>query len=89
MGALHGSLYHSLGMAGFHAGLSDRRVGMSLGSWQEWVVTIIVVYCVIRVGMSFYNTYKRGKEGDGVCAGCPTRESCKGNSKKTNKSCCE
>ena len=62
---------------------------MSLDSWQEWVVALIVAYCVIRVGMSFYSTYKRSKEGDGVCAGCPTRETCRGNSKKTNKSCCE
>lgn len=62
---------------------------MNLGNWQEWVVALIVAYCVIRVGMSFYSTYKRSKEGDGICAGCPTRHTCLGNSKKTNKSCCE
>jgi len=68
--------------------------------WQEWAVALIVLLCVIKVGMSIYQTYKRSKDGYNPCAGCASscdikrlydqkRRSCEGNVKKTQKSCCE
>ncbi|MBQ9884803.1 MAG: hypothetical protein IJM43_10240 [Bacteroidaceae bacterium] len=73
---------------------------MTLGNWQEWVVALVVVLCVAKVALSIFQTYKRGTEGNSPCAGCASpcdikrlydkkRESCQGNVKKSNKSCCE
>ena len=71
------------------------------GSWQDWVVALIVVLCFVRVGMSVWNTYQRSRDAKAdPCATCSQpcdikrlyeqkQAGCQGKEKKTKKSCCE
>ena len=70
-------------------------------NWQDWVVALIVALCFVRVGMSVWNLYQRSREAKSdPCSTCSQpcelkrlyeqkQAGCRGNEKKTKKSCCE
>lgn len=71
-----------------------------MNNWQEWVVAILLLLCVVRIGMSIYSFFRRANEKDNPCAGCASgcelkrlydekRDECSKKRKKTKKSCCE
>ena len=69
--------------------------------WQDWIVALLVALCVIRVGMSIWNTFAKTKSGrQNPCAHCAQPcdvkrlfdqkvAKCGHSEKKTKKSCCE
>jgi hypothetical protein len=72
---------------------------MMLG-WQDWIVALIVVLCVGRVGLSLWRLYQKTRRGDDPCAHCTQpcdikhqHQLKKDNhcpcNKKTKNSCCE
>jgi hypothetical protein len=70
-------------------------------AWQDWIVSLIVILCVGRVGLSLWNLYKKTKQSaDNPCTHCSQpcdikrlydqkKENCCLGDKKTKKSCCE
>jgi len=72
-----------------------------MGNWQDWIVALIVLLCVVRVGMSLWQLYRKTlRGGENPCAHCPNPcdikrlydqkvQNCCHCEKKTKKSCCE
>lgn len=72
-----------------------------MGSWQDWIVALVVVLCIARVGMSIWNMFLTSKkDGNNPCAHCPQPcdlkrqydqkvQNCCHEDKKSKKSCCE
>lgn len=72
-----------------------------IGSWQDWLVALIVVLCVARVGMGVWDMFLKGKQdGQNPCAHCSQpcdikrqyeqkMQNCCLVDKKSKKSCCE
>ncbi len=67
--------------------------------WQEWVVALLVVICVVRTGYRVRDFFRRVKSGKNPCDSCSCdcelrnlpkheRGDCKERSHKTNKKCC-
>lgn len=70
-----------------------------MNNWQEWVVAILLLLCVVRIGMSVYSFFRCTKEKGNPCASCASgcdikrlydekRDECRKGSKKAKKSCC-
>jgi uncharacterized membrane protein len=70
-----------------------------MSNWQEWVIALLLLLCVIRIGMSVYAFFRRAKEGGNPCDTCATgcdlkrllnekRAECGKGRKKKKKSCC-
>lgn len=70
-----------------------------MNSWQEWVVALLLLLCVVRIGMSIYSFFYRIKKNSNPCDSCTSgcelkdlydkkRASCSGVTKKKKKSCC-
>lgn len=43
-----------------------------MSNWQEWVIALLLLLCVIRIGMSVYAFFRRAKEGGNPCDTCAT-----------------
>lgn len=70
-----------------------------MNSWQEWVVALLLLLCIVRMGMGVYTFFRqvRGKANpcDTCISGCELkklydekRAECVGSKKKKKKSCC-
>ncbi len=67
-------------------------------SWQEWIVALLVLGCLARIGIRVYTLFKRAKENRTLCdsctSGCERKQSeaksdcCGCMQKKKKKSCC-
>ncbi|MDR0745797.1 MAG: hypothetical protein LBF17_04795 [Mediterranea sp.] len=66
---------------------------------QEWIVAIIVLFCVIEAGRRTVRFLRSAKGDDDPCANCvggcdlkrlldEKQQECKKNQKKGNKKCC-
>jgi len=73
---------------------------MTFDNWQDWAVALVVLFCIIRVGMSIFFSVKKSLQGDSPCASCGNvcdikrlydkkQQSCSGKTKKTKNSCCK
>ncbi len=67
--------------------------------WQEWVVALLVVVCVVRIGYRLRDFFRRVKSGKNPCGDCSCdcelrnlplqeRKDCKERKRKPNKKCC-
>ncbi|WP_291529251.1 hypothetical protein [Bacteroides sp. UBA939] len=41
-------------------------------NWQQWVVAILLLLCVVRIGWASYAFFRRMKKKDNPCANCVT-----------------
>lgn len=71
-------------------------------SWQDWVVAVIILLCVIELFRRVLRFFRPSKENESPCSNCPTgcelkrmmdekQRDCSKNSKnhkKENKNCC-
>ena len=68
-------------------------------SWQEWVVAVLVVLCVLRLIYSVRLFFRRAKSDDNPCANCASgcklkelmekrKQECRTKKKSTKKNCC-
>ena len=71
---------------------------MSWG-WQEWVVILLVVICVVRIGYAVRSFFYRAKKNENPCASCVSgcelknqldkkKLECKENKPSGKKNCC-
>lgn len=40
--------------------------------WQEWVVALLIIVCVVRVGYGISVFFRRSKKKESPCASCAT-----------------
>lgn len=40
--------------------------------WQEWIVALLVLLCIIRIGMSVISFFHPSKKERDPCSNCPT-----------------
>lgn len=70
-----------------------------MNNWQNWVVALVLLLCVIRIGQRIYIFFRRIKEKRNPCENCATgcelkqlydkkRAECSGVRKETQKKCC-
>lgn len=70
-----------------------------MSNWQTWVVAIILLLCVIRIGQSVYSFSRKVKEKRNPCEDCASgcelkqlydkkRSECSAQRKETKKNCC-
>lgn len=70
-----------------------------MSNWQEWVVVLLLLLCIIRISQRIYVFFRRTKEKNNPCANCATgcelknlfekkRTECSLNQKEINKNCC-
>lgn len=70
-----------------------------MSNWQSWVVALVLLLCVIRIGQRIYSFYRTIKEKRNPCENCATgcelkelydkkRAECSGARKETKKKCC-
>lgn len=70
-----------------------------MNNWQTWVVALILLLCVIRIGQSIYSFFRKVKEKRNPCENCASgcelkqlydkkRAACGGKQKETKKNCC-
>ena len=68
-------------------------------NWQQWVVAILLLLCIVRIGWGIYAFFRRTKENGNPCANCVTgcdlkrlmdekREECSATKKEKKKNCC-
>ncbi len=57
-----------------------------MSHWQEWIVAVVLLCCIIRIGMRVYASFHPSKNGGGCGCGCPGCT--KGKSHKLSD-CCE
>lgn len=68
-------------------------------NWQQWVVAILLLLCVVRIGWSIYVFFRRVKEKNNPCENCVTgcdlkrlmdekRAACSPAKKEKKKKCC-
>lgn len=71
---------------------------MSWG-WQEWVVALLVIVCVVRIGFTVRTFFHRAKKNENPCASCASgcelknqldkkKLECKENKSSGKKKCC-
>lgn len=41
-------------------------------NWQQWVVAILLLLCIVRIGWGIYAFFRRTKENGNPCANCVT-----------------
>ncbi len=69
------------------------------GGWQEWVVGLLIVLCVVRVAYGILRFFRRAKSGENPCASCASgcelkrqldkkQQECKATQKPPKKNCC-
>ncbi|TYK33067.1 hypothetical protein [Bacteroides pyogenes] len=70
-----------------------------MSNWQEWVVGIIVLFCIIRVLYGVFLFFRRAEANKNPCSTCVTgcelkelmekkRNECKSQKKSSKKKCC-
>lgn len=70
-----------------------------MSNWQNWVVALILLLCIIRIGQSIYAFFRRMKDKRNPCENCATgcelkqlydkkRAACSDERKETKKNCC-
>ena len=70
-----------------------------MNDWQSWIVALLVVLCVFRIGMSIFSFFRRGSQQEDLCKNCATgcdlkrpcnekQVECNEYRKKKKKSCC-
>lgn len=67
--------------------------------WQEWIVTLLLAYCTVRILVGVVSIWKRSKKKNAFCSSCPTpcelkdlstdkcRKSSEGKKEKKKKCC--
>ncbi len=44
-----------------------------MNNWQEWIVALVLLFCILLVGKRIYTAFRPSEKGDGCgcgCAGC-------------------
>jgi hypothetical protein len=41
-----------------------------MSNWQTWVVALLLLLCVIRIGLGVYRMFTRAKRGESSCSCC-------------------
>lgn len=41
-----------------------------MNNWQEWVVGVLVVFCIARVIYGMFLSFRRMRENQNLCDGC-------------------
>lgn len=70
-----------------------------MSNWQTWVVAVILLLCVIRIGQNVYSFFRKVKEKRNPCENCASgcelkqlydkkRSECSAQRKETKKNCC-
>lgn len=70
-----------------------------MNNWQSWIVALILLLCIIRIGQGVYVFFRKVKEKRNPCENCATgcelkelyekkRNECSGGRKETKKKCC-
>lgn len=70
-----------------------------MSNWQEWVVGLLLLLCLFRIGQSVRVFFHRVKEKKNPCENCTTgcelkqlydkkRSKCSEDRENTNKNCC-
>lgn len=68
-------------------------------SWQEWIVALLVVLCVLRIVYGLYRFFRRSRANDNPCANCVSgcelkdmmqkrQQECRDRQKSKKKNCC-
>ncbi len=68
-------------------------------NWQQWVVAILLLLCIVRIGWGIYTFLRRTKENGNPCVNCVTgcelkrlmdgkRAECSVTKKEKKKKCC-
>ena len=68
-------------------------------NWQQWVVAILLLLCIVRIGCGIYAFFRRTRENGNPCANCVTgcdlkrlmdekRVECSATKKEKKKNCC-
>ena len=71
-----------------------------MNDWQSWVVALLVIFCVLRIGIGVLSFFRRSKQNNNPCSNCVTgcklkrlydekQAECNASRKKMKKSCCE
>ena len=66
---------------------------------QQWVVAILLLLCIVRIGWGIYAFFRRTRENGNPCANCVTgcdlkrlmdekRAECSATKKEKKKNCC-
>ena len=67
-------------------------------SWQEWVVSLLIIVCSLRIVYGIYTFFLRAKKNDNPCASCASgcelkrqldkkQDVCKNERKTLKKNC--
>ena len=68
-------------------------------NWQEWVVGLLIVLCVVRLVYSLRLFFRRARNNDNPCANCASgcelkdmmekrKDECREKKRSTKKNCC-
>lgn len=68
-------------------------------NWQEWIVGLLIVLCVVRLVYSLRLFFRRARNNDNPCASCASgcdlkdmmekrKEECRTKKQPTKKNCC-
>lgn len=68
-------------------------------NWQEWIVGLLVMLCVLRIVYGFYRFFRRSKGNANPCANCVSgcelkdmmekrKQECRTEQKSKKKNCC-
>lgn len=71
-----------------------------MANWQEWVVALLLLLCLVRVGQGFLTFFKRSSRSKNPCDSCVTgcelrdllekkRQTCQSAKKEKEKKCCQ
>ena len=69
MGGLCRHVYHRVGLDHVLCRPSAGRAVRMTG-WQNWVVALLLAYCVWRIAKSIRSFFRRSKSGEHPCSGC-------------------
>ena len=70
-----------------------------MNNWQEWVVGVLVVLCIVRLVYGIYTFFRRTRDSGNHCDSCVSgcelkdmletkRKECGVKKKSTKKNCC-
>ncbi len=70
-----------------------------MSNWQEWIVGVLIIFCIIRVLYGIFLFFRRTKENANPCSTCVTgcelkdmmekkQKECGNKKKSTKKNCC-